>query len=148
MTERLNDTERLKILIAALERYQANYNTSSYSTMGFWLLGLGWLLTSDSARTFIGNEGNMLREAAIVFIWLNWLLFTYASYRVYKVSDNLYKQLENWEFAKGSFEHAKMPLAAISLYSVFIALVVVLITVVLCGNLDVSNVAAKTGSHT
>ncbi|MDC5819608.1 hypothetical protein OPW19_07160 [Vibrio europaeus] len=141
MIERFSDEERLKILIAALERYQANYNTSAYSTMGFWLVGLGWLLTSSSARSFIETQP-YLKVASIVFIWLNWVLFSYASYRVYKVSNKLYDRLVNWKYAEGAFEHAKMPLASIALYSVFIGLVVVLITVVLYGNLAIETVKA------
>ncbi|MHC6529481.1 hypothetical protein [Vibrio proteolyticus] len=134
MSDRFSDDERLKILIAALERYQANYNTSAYSTMGFWLLGLGWLLTSESARLSIETQP-YLKEASVVFIWLNWVLFTYASFRVYRVSNNLYDKLSSWKYAEGVFEHAKMPLVSIVLYSAIIGLVVVLITVVLCGKL-------------
>ncbi|MGY3571985.1 hypothetical protein [Vibrio paucivorans] len=130
MEAKFDDSDRLKILIAALERYQANYNTSAYSTMGFWLVGVGWLLTSESAREFIFLHEN-IKFASIAFIWINWILFTYASYRVYKVSDQLYTRLENWTFARGTFEHAKMPIAAIAIYSTIICSVVVLITVIL-----------------
>ncbi|EAS42887.1 hypothetical protein C9J48_11070 [Photobacterium profundum] len=131
MREKFPDSEKLKILVAALERYQANYNTSAYSTMGFWLIGLGWLFTSSSAREFIACH-EYLRLAAIAFIWINLILFSYGSYRVYRISNRLYQKLNNWEYAKGTFEHAKMPLASIVLYSLIMSLVVFLITAVLC----------------
>lgn len=132
MSEKFSDSEKLKILVAALERYQANYNTSAYSTMGFWLLGLGWLMTSEPARELMVDD--ILTISAICFVWLNWVLFSYASYRVYKISNKLFQRLENWEYANGTFEHAKMPLVVMVIYSSIIALVVALITVVLCIN--------------
>lgn len=130
MGEAFPNSEKLKILIAALERYQANYNTSAYSTMGFWLLGLGWLLTSTNTRDIIGDQ-KYLPEAAIAFIWINWVLFSYASYRLFVVANTLYQRLENWPYAKGSFEHAKMPYASLIVYCSIIGLIVILITLVL-----------------
>lgn len=132
MGEPFPNSEKLKILIAALERYQANYNTSAYSTMGFWLLGLGWLLTSTDTRNIINDQDHLI-EAAIAFIWANWVLFSYASYRVFKTADNLYQRLENWSYAKGTFEHAKMHYVTLIIYCSIIGLIVSLITLVLIG---------------
>jgi len=124
------DVEKAKVLIAAAERLQTNYNTSAYSTMGFWVLGLGWLITSENARSFL-NQNPELIIGSIIFAFANLILYTFASLKVHKSSKAITEKLKDWPYIHGSYEHALMAKNSIYRYCTFMFFIITLVSYVL-----------------
>lgn len=56
-----------KLLLEALRFYRENFISSAYSTMGFTVVAIGWLVTSKSAQDFI-RPRRWLGLASIIMI--------------------------------------------------------------------------------
>ena len=113
------------MLIAAAENYQSRYIISRYTPIGFWLLGLGWLITSESARNFISQQ-LLLIAAGIVFVWLNLVLSIYFNFQVLNISEQLMSKLDNWPYVKGAYEHYRISKSTVVSHCAFIAFIVIL----------------------
>jgi hypothetical protein len=50
------EEEVISALMEALKFFREQYLSSAYSTMGFTVIGAGWLITSRSARVFIHSH--------------------------------------------------------------------------------------------
>lgn len=127
----MESQEKTRYLITALKDYQSNFNSSAYQTMGFSLVAAGWLMTSKEARGFL-HANQWLAYVAIGLLIVSFFGYWWMAWRVHKLSQNIYQQLQGIKGAEGLYEHYLLSQRGVlgyigmqGLASLFIVLVVV-----------------------
>ena len=127
----MDSQEQFKILLDALKGYQASFLDSGYKTLGFMVVALGWLITSDGARKFLQAHWH-IRLAALVFLGLGVIGYGFMAYRGYALSRSVYAKLEQLNYAKREvYEHYVISKVAPVHYTLFHFLISVLIGIVI-----------------
>jgi hypothetical protein len=127
----LESQEEFKTLLEALKGYQANSLDSGYKTLGFMVIALGWLITSEGARTFLKANWN-IRFATLIFLGLSVIGYGFMAYRVYSLSRSVLAKLERLGYAKREvYEHYAISKVVPVYYTVFHFLISTLIAVVI-----------------
>lgn len=123
--------EHFKILLEALKGYQTSFLDSGYKTLGFMVIALGWLITSDGARKFLTTHEN-IRLAALLFLGLGVIGYGFMAYRVYSLSRSVLIKLERLGYASREvYEHYAISKVAPVYYTLFHLLISVLIGIVI-----------------
>jgi len=123
----MTETQKILELLKALNQYNEQFVSCSYSTMGFYLLVLGWLITSKSARSFICQH-KKLTVVASVFLLLMLVGYIFMSFRCLNESRSLYEQLTGFDGTDGPlFEHDRLTMIGVSIFCLFHALVCFLV---------------------
>lgn len=119
--------EQFKTLLEALKGYQASALDNGYKTLGFMVVALGWLITSEGARTFLKANG-YIRLAALVFLGLSVIGYGFMAYRVYSLSRSVFAKLERLGYAtRDVYEHYVISKLVPVYYTFFHALISTLI---------------------
>ena len=88
--------ERLKthfeVLFGSLKDYQSGLLAGSFTTSGFLILVIGWLLTSKEARSFLGNNASARRLGALA-LGVGFLVYAAVSWRVFQLSQVAFNDL-------------------------------------------------------
>lgn len=118
-------------LIDAISGYHQDFISSNYSTMGFQLLVLGWLITSDSAQKFL-NRNKELAYFGIFFAVAGFSALVRMSFGVQSISKNISDRLASISSAKGLYEHYLLSKSTVGWFMFFQALPAILIITTLC----------------
>ena len=123
--------EQFKTLLEALKGYQASSLDSGYKTLGFMVIALGWLITSEAARTFL-KANWYIKFAALVFLGLSVIGYGFMAYRVYSLSRSVLAKLERLGYAtREVYEHYAISRVVPVYYTLFHFLISTLIGVVI-----------------
>ena len=87
------DFEKFKFVFEALKDVSNMYGQFSFTATASILLVIGWILTSDDLRAFIGNEPNLKAAFAVVVASI-FAVEIYLSYVLYKDSADLYNHIK------------------------------------------------------
>ena len=123
--------EQFKTLLEALKGYQASALDSGYKTLGFMVVALGWLVTSEGARKFLTQSWN-IRAAALVFLLISVIGYGFMAYRVYSLSRSVFAKLERLGYApREVYSHYVISKVVPVYYTIFHFLISALIGVVI-----------------
>jgi len=81
------------LLYGALREYEATFVDASLKACGFFLLALGWVLTSDKAREFV-TESDINRRLAIFGLLLPSIAAIVMATRVIRFTRHLHRELD------------------------------------------------------
>jgi len=87
------DTTDPGLLLDALKFYRENFISSAYSTMGFTVVAVGWLITSKSAQDFIRSH-RWLGLTSIVMIVITYIAYWRMSLGVQRASHDIAAALQ------------------------------------------------------
>lgn len=95
----------LEMLIEALSKFQENFVSTSYSTMGFLLVISGWLITSSDAQGFL-NKHKPLILLGIVFLILAMIGYAVGAFHIQRTSQDIFDYLKDVKSVEESwFKH-------------------------------------------
>lgn len=123
--------EQFKTLLEALKGYQASALDSGYKTLGFMVVALGWLITSEGARAFL-KANVYTKVATLVFLGLSVIGYGFMAYRVYSLSRSVFAKLERLGYApREVYAHYVISKVVPVYYTIFHFLISALISVVI-----------------
>ena len=128
--ESLQQSDTFKMLLDALKGYQASALDSGYKGLGFMVVALGWLVTSEGARGFLGSQA-IVRWAFVTFLILSGVCYGFMSYRVYALSRSVARRLAALDYSPPEvYEHYVIKRAVPIIYTAFHLLISALMCVV------------------
>jgi len=88
----MTESEIIRTLMDALKFYRENFISSSYSTMGFTIVAVGWLITSKSAQDFFRSH-RRLSVAAIAMLIVSFIAYWRLALGVWALSHAIAEKL-------------------------------------------------------
>lgn len=88
-------------LYAALSEYESRFIDTTVKACGFYLLAMGWLLTSETARGLVGRSGN--RTIAIIGLALPAFACALLFMRMIQIIRMLQRELQALDYYPESY---------------------------------------------
>lgn len=85
--------EFFMFLFEILKNLNASYVENTMATLGFILLAIGWIITSEKARTFLSSD-KTVKLVSISVIAVIALIHTIVSLAIWEESDQIFEQLK------------------------------------------------------
>lgn len=98
------EEEVISALMEAIKFFREQHLSSAYSTMGFTVVGAGWLITSRSARVFIHSH-RWLGITGIVILFASYIGYWRMSLGVQAASQGIADQLAILQVDKSVYGH-------------------------------------------
>ncbi len=136
----MEDSEIVLELVKSLSAYREDFISHAYSTMGFLLLILGWIVTSKEARLFI-SQNHLTAKAAILCLILNNIAYAVLSFVVLGRMRSIVQKLDSIGDYKVLYGHHEMSTWSIWTYigmqtSVGLVIIFVLVSVIRKNQID------------
>lgn len=114
-------------LYAALCEYESRFVDTSLKACGFYLLAVGWLLTSETARGLVGSGSN--RTIAIIGLALPACACAFLFLRIFQIMRILQRELKALDYCSEAYYEFRIfpPDVAKALAAIAIAPCIVLI---------------------
>ena len=84
--------ESFELLYEMLKAYYTGFLDSAFKVAGFYLLAIGWVITSHDARDALRTD-DAARQMALIGATLGWLLYAVISVRVLGLSHQTFRLL-------------------------------------------------------
>ena len=111
----MSEQDAFVLLFDILKDLNKSYVENVMATLGFVLLAMGWIVTSDKAREFIGGNKNV-RGAAIFLIVAIAIIHSAISIVLLKISHNQFEQIVDLNYTKFEyFSVYKLSIAHVAL---------------------------------
>ena len=104
-----------KLLIEALRDYKTDFVSTGYSTMGFLLLVVGWLLTSSSAREYIRSHAS-ISIIGIVLIISSFIGYLIGATMVLDTSERIADALSQADTTEIVYRHYQLTWQSVVLF--------------------------------
>ena len=84
----MNEQEMFVYLLDTLKDISGRYGNYANNSLALSLLGIGWIVTSEGARTFL-RRNKYVRRGTLVFIGMAALIFCKGHYQFWQNSEKL-----------------------------------------------------------
>lgn len=134
------------LLYGALREYEATFVDVSLKACGFFLLALGWALTSDKAREFV-TESDLNRRLAILGLVLPSIAAFVLSNRVIRAARHLHSELDALQHFPRSYYQYRAITAPFAAAVIGIAISPCIVLIVFLFAMDDTKAAEKVAKH-
>jgi len=127
----MSEAEQIKLLLDALIHFKSQITTATFSNMGFFVITLGWLLTSGESRKFLANHKVCTNMFIILLsgVCFGFIIFTA---KIYMNTLNIANTLIGFEGVEESlYEHYMINIVQVIIYDIFEILVYFMVVRVL-----------------
>lgn len=129
-TDQMPVGEQFKLLLEALKGYQSSFLDSGYKTLGFMVVALSWLVTSEPARHFLG-EHRPVRWSALVFLLVLAISYPFMARRMYRLSASIFEKLNRLQYSEPDvYQHYAIKRDLWKIYAAYHVLISILIATV------------------
>ncbi len=94
----MENPEAFNFLFDILKDLNKSYSQNVMSTLGFILLTIGWIITSDKSRSFLSSS-NSIRFSAIAVVGIIALIHSVVCIGAYCVTEAKFTQLVSLKYA-------------------------------------------------
>ena len=119
MTELLRPDVKaeFEVLFAAFCEIQRSLLENTTKVAGFFLLAVGWLATSENARSYLSSD-SLIRYSAICAVILIILTFCVVSWIALSASERIEMQLNSLEYVSAqSISHRRVTIQVLACYT-------------------------------
>ncbi len=128
--EKFTLTDKIEHLVDAMATFHSTFNSNGYSSMGFMVVVVGWLITSKEARRFLHSHPTVI-YASIIIVVLNSVVYMYMAFGLQEISQGLHTQLLKIPAAQGLYEHFLIEVSLVLGYLVILGMVAIVIIIAL-----------------
>lgn len=97
-----NDRERFELLHAVLRSYYDKFFDTSFKVAGFLFLVGGWVLASESTRSFL-HQDRYARFGTVGAVVIGWIAFALTCQRAYTLSRIVRTQLDELGYVEARY---------------------------------------------
>ena len=116
-TTRDTKTE-FEVLFPALCEIQRSFLENTTKVAGFFLLAVGWLATSESARSYLRAE-SLVRSSAVAVVVAVTLIFCVVSWTAFAASKRILAELDSLNYVSAnSTQHRRVTVSAFLAYTI------------------------------
>ncbi|WP_367392481.1 hypothetical protein [Lewinella sp. LCG006] len=126
--------DKVTHLISTLSTFQERFVTGAYSTMGIYLLILGWILTSNDARAFL-NKNAYLLKYVILLLAASYIFYVIGLFYIQSISAEIVNWLHENKIEEILYKHYVISFEGTCYFAIFQLVPNILIVLVLIGNL-------------
>lgn len=86
--------EQFDILLGMQREFYSRFIDLAVKIAGFYLLVLGWILTSEDARGYLSGD-DLARGTAVAVVLIAWIIYCCMAYRLYWLSNRTFMSLQS-----------------------------------------------------
>lgn len=86
--------DHFDVLFGMQREFYSRFVDLAVKIAGFYLLVLGWILTSEDARRYLSSD-DLARGTAVAVVLIAWIIYCCMAYRLYWLSNQTFLSLQS-----------------------------------------------------